>query len=142
MMSTSNEVNARNRTVIDEFWANDGRIGGLFCGAPVLLLHTLGARSGRERVNPLLYQELGSGAFAVFASKGGAPSHPDWYHNLVADPQVTAEIGTEIRSFRARTASGAERDRIWARQKIAIPSIDDIQAKTDRTIPVVVLEES
>jgi len=87
-----------------------------------------------------MYQDLGSGAYAVFASKGRAPSHPDWYHNLVAHPDVTVEVGTDSRSLRARTASGDERGRIWARQKLDLPGIDDIQARTDRTIPVVVLE--
>lgn len=140
MATERHDRSARNAVVIDEFRANAGKIGGQYEGAPVLLLHTVGARTGRERVTPLMYQDLGSGAFAVFASKGGAPSHPDWYHNLVAHPDVTVEVGTEVHSRRARTATGVERRRIWARQKVDLPGIDDVQARTDRTIPVVVLE--
>ena len=90
-----------NRKVIEEFRANAGKVGGAFTGAPLLLLHTIGARSGQERINPMMYRDLG-GPIAVFASKAGAPTHPDWYHNLLANPEVTAEIGSETRRFRAR----------------------------------------
>ncbi len=102
-----------NRTVIQEFRANAGKVGGHFAGAPLLLLHTTGARTGQERVTPMMYQDLGGGAVAVFASKGGAPTHPDWYRNLVAHPDITAEIGTGSRRLRARVAEGDERDGIW-----------------------------
>jgi deazaflavin-dependent oxidoreductase (nitroreductase family) len=86
-----------------------------------------------------MYQDLG-GAVAVFASYAGADVNPAWYHNLAADPQVSAEIGSEVRSFRARTAEGEERDRIWAKQKELAPGFADYEAKTSRTIPVVVLD--
>jgi deazaflavin-dependent oxidoreductase (nitroreductase family) len=128
-----------NRQIIEEFRANAGKVGGPFAGAPVLLLHTTGARSGQERINPMMYQELG-GPVAVFASKAGAPTHPDWYHNLVAAPEVTAEIGTDTRRFRARTATGDERQPIWTEQKHDYPGFADYEAKTDREIPVVILE--
>jgi deazaflavin-dependent oxidoreductase (nitroreductase family) len=128
-----------NRQIIEEFRANAGRVGGPFAGAPLLLLHTTGARTGQERINPMMYQDLG-GPVAVFASKAGAPSHPDWFHNLLANPEVTAEIGTDTRRFRARTATGAARARIWDQQKQDYPGFADYEANTDREIPVVILE--
>ena len=129
-----------NRQVIEEFRANGGKVGGNFEGAPLLLLHTTGAKSGAERVNPMMYQDLGDGRLAVFASKAGADTHPDWYHNIVADPNVTAEVGTDTRNFTARVASGGERDSIWSEQKATYPGFADYEAKTTREIPVVVLE--
>ena len=135
-MSDANDWNTR---LIEEFRANDGKVGGQFDGAPLLLLHTTGARSGEERVNPVMYQDLG-GPVAVFASKAGAPTNPDWYHNVVANAEVTAEIGTETRRFRARVATGDEREEIWARQKQDFPGFADYEANTSREIPVVVLE--
>jgi deazaflavin-dependent oxidoreductase (nitroreductase family) len=133
------DVSDWNRKVIEDFRANRGEVGGDFAGAPLLLLHTTGAKSGQERVNPVMYQDLG-GPVAIFASKAGAPTNPDWYHNLLADPEVSAEIGTETRRFRARTAAGEERERIWAKQKQDYPGFADYEAKTDRHIPVVVLD--
>ena len=94
-----------NDAVIAEFRANAGKVGGGFTGAPMLLLHTTGARSGAERVNPLVYQEVGDDV-AVFASMGGAPTHPAWFHNLVAHPDVTVEIGTDTVPMRARVDRG------------------------------------
>ena len=87
-----------NAGIIEEFRANEGRVGGNFEGAPLLLLHTTGAKSGQERVSPVMYQDLGGGPVAVFASKAGAPDNPDWFHNVKANPDVTAEIGSETRS--------------------------------------------
>lgn len=129
-----------NRTIIEEFRANAGQVGGNFAGAPLLLLHTEGKRSGAERVNPLMYQDLGEGRIAVFASKAGHPTHPDWYHNLLAHPSVSAEIGADSHQFHARTADPAEREAIWSRQKREYPGFADYEAKTDREIPVVILE--
>jgi deazaflavin-dependent oxidoreductase (nitroreductase family) len=106
-----------NDKIIDEFRGNGGKVGGAFQGATLLLLHTTGARTGAARVNPLIYQDLGDNSLAVFASKAGAPTNPDWYHNLVANPIVTAELGTETRSFRAPVATEHERNRILAKQK-------------------------
>ena len=134
------EVNDWNQRMIEEFRANGGKLGGGFAGAPMLLLHTVGARSGKQRVNPVMYQDLGDGVVAVFASKGGAPTNPDWYHNLVANPEVEAEIGTGTRRFRARTAEPAEREPIWTKQKADYPGFADYESKTDRVIPVVILE--
>lgn len=133
------DMNDFNQAIIDEFRANAGKVGGQFEGAPVLLLHTTGAKSGLERVSPLMYQDL-EGPVAVFASKAGAPTNPDWYHNLVANPDVTAEIGPETRAFRARVATDEERSRIWERQKSEYPGFADYESATTRVIPVVVLD--
>ena len=128
-----------NQKIIDEFRANDGKVGGQFEGAPLLLLHTTGAKSGEERVHPMMYQELDSGV-AVFASKAGADTNPAWFHNVIAHPDVTAEIGPETHAFRAHVAEPAEREPIWTRQEAAYPGFADYETKTDRVIPVVVLE--
>ena len=133
------EVQNWNDKIIDEFRANGGKVGGQFEGTPVLLLHSTGARSGRERVNPMMYQAVG-GAYAVFASKGGAPTNPDWYHNLVAHGDAVIEVGTETVKVSARVASGAERDAIWTTQKARYPGFADYERKTTRQIPVVLLE--
>ncbi len=136
-MSDSNDWNTR---IIEEFRANGGKVSGQFEGAPLLLLHSTGARSGQERVHPMMYQDLGEGSVAVFASKAGAPDNPDWFHNVSANPSVEAEIGTETRRCTARVAEGDERERIWSRQKSEYPGFADYEQKTDRTIPVVVLD--
>lgn len=136
---SSTDVNAWNQQVVTEFRANEGQVGGDFAGAPMLLLHTHGAKSGVERVNPVMYQQVGED-IAVFASKAGAPSHPDWYFNLLAHPEVEVEIGGETIKMRARVAEGAERDRIWATQKESFPGFAEYEAKTARVIPVVILE--
>ena len=102
-----------NARIMAEFRANGGKVGGPFEGAPMLILHTTGARSGAERETPLVYQDLGNGTVAIFASYAGAPAHPAWYHNLVAHPAVTVEIGTGTQTFRARVAVGDERTTIW-----------------------------
>lgn len=134
------DTNNWNDQIIEEFRANGGRVGGNFEGAPLLLLHTTGARSGQERVNPMMYQDLGDGRLAVFASKAGADTHPDWYRNLVAHPDLAAEVGTDTLRFRARTAESVEREPIWARQKSDYPGFADYEAATSREIPVVILE--
>lgn len=132
-------VSPWNRDIVKAFRANRGHVGGNFAGASLLLLHTTGAVSGEERVNPLMYQEL-CDSVAVFATANGAPKNPDWYHNLVANPDVSAEIGTETRRFRARTATGAERDHIWIKQKRDYPGFAAYESQTDRVIPVVILD--
>jgi deazaflavin-dependent oxidoreductase (nitroreductase family) len=128
-----------NSQIIAEFRANGGKVGGPFEGGTLLLLHTVGAKSGQPRVNPVMYQDIGDGV-AVFATKGGAPTHPDWYHNLLANPRVSAEIGAQTLPFVARLAEGAERDRIWTAQKAARPGFADYERKTTRQIPVIILE--
>jgi deazaflavin-dependent oxidoreductase (nitroreductase family) len=136
---TVTEAEDWNSKIIAEFRANGGKVGGNFEGANLLLLHTVGARSGQPRVNPMMYQDIGDG-LAVFASKGGAPTNPDWYHNLRANPRVSAEIGTGTAEFTARVAEGAERERIWTAQKRDYPGFADYETKTDRQIPVIILE--
>lgn len=135
-MSSPNDWNAG---IIREFRANAGKLGGSFEGASVLLLHTTGAKSGKERVHPMMYRRVGDN-YAVFASKAGAPTNPDWYHNLVANPAVKAEIGTQILDLTARVAGSAERELIWAAQKADYPGFAEYEQKTSRQIPVVILE--
>ncbi len=134
-------MNDFNQQTIQEFRANHGKLGGPFQGATMLLLHTTGAKTGKERVNPVAYQRV-DGDFAVFASKAGAPTNPDWYHNLLAHPEVTIEVGDETIEVKARVASGDERERIWAKQKQLMPGFADYERKTTRQIPVVVLERT
>ena len=128
-----------NQNVIDEFRANGGKVGGPFESMPLLLLHHTGAKSGAERINPLAYQRLDDDTVAVFASKGGASTHPDWYHNVVANPKTRIEIGTDAHDVVARVASGDERDRIWEAQKQAFPNFAEYERTAGREIPVVVL---
>ena len=130
-----------NAGVIEEFRANGGRLGGGFEGAPMVLLHSIGAKSGQERVHPVIYQQVGDDV-AVFASKAGAPTNPDWFHNLVANPDATIEIATETVPVRARVTEGEERDRIWEIQKERYPGFAEYEEKTDRVIPVVILERT
>ena len=130
-----------NSQIIDEFRGNGGKLGGGFAGATMLLLTTKGAKSGNLRTNPLAYLAQGDGIY-IFGSKGGAPTNPDWYHNLVAHSSVQAEIGTQTLPFTARVADGDERDRIWSAQKSAYPGFAEYEEKTTRQIPVVILEVS
>lgn len=128
-----------NDKVIAEFRENGGKVGGQFEGAPLLLLHSTGAKSGQTRVSPMMYQAVGD-AFAVFASKAGAPDNPDWYHNLRANPDARIEVGTETLDVRARVLDPEEREPIWQTQKERYPGFAEYEAKTDRVIPVVLLE--
>jgi deazaflavin-dependent oxidoreductase (nitroreductase family) len=128
-----------NAQVVEEFRANEGRVGGPFEGRPLLLLHHFGARTGVERVTPLAYQTVGDG-FAIFASDGGSDLNPSWYHNLLAHPEVTVEVGTATISVSVREAEGLEREEIWARQKEIRPAFADYETRTSRRIPVLVLE--
>jgi deazaflavin-dependent oxidoreductase (nitroreductase family) len=133
------EVQDWNTGIIKEFRANAGKLGGQFEGAPMLLLHSTGAKTGTERVNPMMYQQAGD-AWAVFASKGGAPTNPDWYHNLVAHPSAEIEVGAEVVPVKARVAEGDEREGIWTKQKAAYPGFAEYEQNTPRRIPVVILE--
>ena len=137
------DMNDFNQQIVDEFRANGGKVGGMFEGAPMVLLHHKGAKSGTERVNPLMYRDLGDGSLAVFASKGGAPTNPDWYHNLVANPETTIEIGTEQHTVRARVADDDERERIWEAQKKDFPQFAEYENTAQgRSIPVVILQRA
>ena len=132
------EVNDYNRGVIEEFRANKGKLTGPFEGAPLLLLTTTGAKSGQKRVNPVMALEEGD-ALYVFASKAGAPTNPDWYHNLRANPEVEVEFGDEHFDALATPVTGPERDRLYAAQVERFPGFGDYQKATERTIPVVEL---
>ncbi len=128
-----------NDKIIEEFRANEGKVGGNFEGAPLLLLHSTGAKSGAERVNPMMYQAVDD-AFAVFASKAGADTNPDWFHNLRANSEASIEVGTETLEVKARVLSDEERAPIWETQKSRYPGFADYEQKTSRVIPVVLLE--
>jgi deazaflavin-dependent oxidoreductase (nitroreductase family) len=133
------EASDWNTKIIDEFRANEGRVGGPFAGAPLVLLTTKGAKTGQTRVNPVAYL-LDDGTLYVFASKAGAPTNPDWYHNLVANPQVTVELGTETFAATARVLAEDDRSRIFTRQAELSPRFAEYQTKTERRIPVVALD--
>ena len=128
-----------NGRVIKEFRENAGKVGGWFSDKDVLILHTTGARSGLERLSPLVYRQEGDRIF-VFASKGGSDTHPDWYHNLKANPGVTVEIGATTSTGTAVEIVGEERYAIYKRQAAAIDNFATYQASTDRIIPVIELE--
>jgi deazaflavin-dependent oxidoreductase (nitroreductase family) len=130
-----------NRQVIDEFRTNAGKVSGGFAGVPMLLLTTTGARSGRRHTTPLTYVPDGD-RMIVFASKAGAPTNPAWYHNLVANPQVTVEVGDETFEARAEETTGEERDRLYRQQAERVPVFAQYAQKTDRTIPVIALTRS
>jgi deazaflavin-dependent oxidoreductase (nitroreductase family) len=127
-----------NAKIIEEFRANEGRVGDMFEGMPLLLLHHTGAKSGKSRINPLAYQADG-GRYVIFASKAGAPTNPDWYHNLKAQPNVKVEVGTDTIDVVAGEATGEERERLYRTQAERIPQFADYEQKTDRVIPVIVL---
>ena len=133
------EVNDWNKQVIAEFRSNAGKVGGQFEGAPLLLLHTTGAKSGQARINPMMYLADGDN-YVVFASKGGAPTSPDWYHNLLANPRPTIEVGDKTINVVAKVAEGETRERLFSRQKELYSGFADYEAKTTRQIPVVILE--
>jgi deazaflavin-dependent oxidoreductase (nitroreductase family) len=134
-VTTTSNFNGR---IIEEFRANQGVVGGPFAGAPMLLLATTGAKSGQTRTNPLVYLPDGD-RFIIFASKGGAPNNPDWYHNLVAHPETTIEVGAETIPVTAVVITGEERDRLYATQASLRPAFADYQEKTARRIPVIAL---
>jgi deazaflavin-dependent oxidoreductase (nitroreductase family) len=127
-----------NAQIIEEFHANQGRVGGMFEGATLLLLHHVGAKSGQHRINPLVYDRDGD-RYVIFASKAGAPTNPHWYHNLKAHPNVRIEVGTDTIDVAAAEAAGEERERLFRRQAERSPNFAEYQAKTDRLIPVMIL---
>ena len=134
-MSDFNDWNKKN---IEEFRANAGKVGGRFEGKTLLLLHTVGAKSGQERINPVAYIRDGD-RYVIIASKGGAPTHPQWYHNLVAHPLVTVEVGTETFQVKAAVTSEPERTRLYNKMAEMLSSFNEYQKKTSRVIPVITL---
>jgi deazaflavin-dependent oxidoreductase (nitroreductase family) len=132
----SNDFNSR---IIEEFRANEGRVGGPLAGTPILLLHHIGAKSGIERVTPLACSPQGDGHYVIVASNAGSPTHPGWYYNLKARPTVEVEVGTETFMVRAEELEGAARDALWSKLVAASPSLTKYQAKTARQIPMLML---
>jgi deazaflavin-dependent oxidoreductase (nitroreductase family) len=128
-----------NRKVIEEFRANEGKVGGQFEGAPVLLLTSTGAKSGQPRTTPVVYQQDGE-RMVIFASKAGAPENPAWYHNLVANPTATVEVGSDKVEVEAIVTEGDERGRLFRRQTELMPQFAEYEKKTTREIPVVALQ--
>ena len=130
-----------NSSIIREFRSNEGKVGGPFEGAPMIIIHTKGRKSGKDYENPLVYQPAGDD-FVIFASKGGAPSHPGWYRNLMANPEIEVEVGTNRYRVRARELEGDEREEVWTKQKQLMPAFAEYEARTKgiREIPVILLE--
>ena len=137
-MSVTNESINRNQRIIDEFHANEGKVGGHFEGKNLLLLHTRGAKSGKERVNPVAYVR-DDGRYVVIASKGGAPTNPDWYYNILAHPRLTVEVGTGTFQVDAQVAEEPKRTRLYNKMVEMMPGFDDYRRRTEREIPVIVL---
>jgi len=133
------DANDFNQSIVDEFRANGGKVGGPFEGAPMLLLTTTGAKSGQARTAPLVYLPDGD-RYVVFASKAGAPTNPDWYHNLVANPSVSVEVGSDRTDADAVVLTGEERDQLFAKQAERMPGFKDYQDKTTRVIPAIALQ--
>ncbi len=127
-----------NKAIIEEFRANGGKVGGMFAGRTLLLLHTSGAKSGQPRINPVAYVEDGD-RLVIIASKGGAPTNPDWYYNLVAHPDVTVEVGTEQLRVHATVAGDPERTRLYQKMVDMMPGFAEYEQKTTRKIPVFIL---
>ena len=133
-----NNLNERNMAIIKEFRANAGKVGGPFAGRTLLLLHTIGAKTGQQRINPVAYISDGD-RLVIIASKGGAPTSPDWYHNILAHPLVTVEVGTEQFQVMATISAEPERTRLYDRMVEAMPGFAEYQQKTKRVIPVIIL---
>jgi deazaflavin-dependent oxidoreductase (nitroreductase family) len=136
------EANNWNQGIINEFRANGGRVGGNFEGAPMVLVHHVGRKSGKEYVSPVVYlPKEGDGSIYIFASKGGQPVNPDWYHNLAAAGQATVEVGTDTYPVTVTELRGEERDRVYAEQVRHMPGFGEYEAKTAgiRKIPVLEL---
>jgi deazaflavin-dependent oxidoreductase (nitroreductase family) len=132
------DYNDWNQKIIEEFRSSGGEVDGQFAGAPLLLLTSTGAKTGQKRTTPMMYLTDGD-RFAVFATKAGAPTNPDWYHNLLAHPRASVEMGRETFDVEVEIPSREERDRIYAIQAERYPGFAEYQEKTTRVIPVVLL---
>lgn len=135
------DMNDFNTQVIAEFRANEGKVGGPFAGAPMILITTTGAKSGQPRVAPLVYTTDGD-RYVVIASKGGAPTNPDWYYNIAANPEITVEIGGETFPARAEIAAEPERTRLFDAQAALMPGFREYQNNTTRVIPVITINRA
>jgi len=134
-VTASSDRSNWNQAIIEEFRANAGKVGGYFEGTPMILIHHIGAHSGTERVNPLAYLPDGDD-MVIAASKGGAPTNPDWYHNLKAHPRIDVEVGTESFLVEATEVTGEERDALWRRLVEMRPGFGEYETKTTRVIPM------
>lgn len=128
-----------NTRIIEEFRVTGGHPGGEWAGTPIILIHHIGAKSGIERVTPLGYFPLGSDRFAIVASNGGSPVHPDWYHNLKANPRITAEVSADTFTAMATELAGTARAELWPKLVASYPTLGTHQAKTTRQFPVFIL---
>jgi deazaflavin-dependent oxidoreductase (nitroreductase family) len=137
----ADDVNDWNRKVIDEFRANEGKVGGQFAGAPMILVHHFGAKSGVERVSPMVYFPDGE-RLLIVASAAGSPKNPDWYHNLKANPQVPVEVGADTFPVVVEELAPAERAEKWAAITAVMPGFAEYQEKTTRQIPVLALSRA
>jgi len=138
-LSDTDELHERNQRIIDEFRANGGVVGGRFEGRTLLLLHTIGAKSGKERINPVAYTRDDE-RYVIIASKGGAPDHPDWYYNILARRVLTVEVGTETFQVYAKVAKEPERTHLFEKMVESFPGFDDYRRRTDRELPVIILK--
>ncbi len=137
-MHEKTDMNDWNKKIIEEFRANEGKVGGQFASMDLLLLHTTGAKSGLPRINPVAYMADGD-RFIIIASKAGAPTNPDWYYNLTANPEVSVEVGTEQFQALARVAAEPERTELYNKVAAKYPGFAEYQRQTTRIIPVVIL---
>ena len=128
-----------NTSIIEEFRANEGKVGGRFEGTSLILIHHVGTRSGTERVTPVTCFPQPDGRFVIIASNGGARTNPDWYYNLKAHPEINVEFGTETFAVAVRELEGEEREKAWADVVSAVPAVANTQNKTRRTIPMLLL---
>jgi deazaflavin-dependent oxidoreductase (nitroreductase family) len=137
--TASGEAGNFNTKIIEEFRANGGRVGGPLAGTPMILIHHIGAKSGAERVTPLACNPQPDGRLAIVASNGGSPAHPDWYYNLMANPAITVEVGTQMFTAMAEELDDVARAKLWPRLVAESPGIAEHQARTTRQIPVFML---
>ena len=137
--SAPGRANDFNTKIIEEFRPNEGRVGGFLAGTPMILIHHLGAKSGIERVTPLACSSQGDGRFAIVASNGGSPAHPDWYYNLNANPRITVEVGTQTFTVLAEELDDTARAELWPKLVAEAPTVGEHQTKTPRQILVLML---
>jgi deazaflavin-dependent oxidoreductase (nitroreductase family) len=137
--SASGGANDFNNKIIEEFQANEGRVGGPLAGAMMILIHHIGAKSGIERVSPLACSPQGDGRFAIVASNGGSPTHPDWYYNLKANPRINVEVGTQTLTVLAEELDDTARAELWPKLVAESPAVGEFQTRTTRQIPVFML---
>jgi deazaflavin-dependent oxidoreductase (nitroreductase family) len=140
--SAADEASDYNTGIVKEFRANQGRVGGIWEGIPLILIHHVGARSGIERVTPVAYHPQPGGRFAIWAANGGSPAHPNWYYNLKAHPTTTVEVGDRTFPVLAQELDGTAREGLWPELISVYPQLAEAQAKTGRRFPLFLLTRS